>query len=143
MKTTLQYALAASVVSVAGCASGGYTTASFVYAEPAERVYVVPVDRVVVVSRDVLVDRGWVVYRVQRSGRKRIIWARRGDDEVLRIFVSPEGERVVVRGLREEREWEDDDDDREHRRRHTKWKKRGPPHEIIAAIDIRLRGGGR
>lgn len=139
MKTTLQYALAASVVSVAGCASGGYTSPSFVYAEPAERVYVAPVDRVVVVSRDVLLDRGWVVYRVQRTGRNRIIWARRGDDELIRIFATREGERVVVRGLREEREWEDNNDDREHRR-HKKWKKRGPPHDIIAAIDVRLKG---
>ncbi len=138
MKTTLQYALAASVVSVVGCASGGYTSASFVYAEPAEHVYVVPVDRVVVVSRDVLVDRGWVVYRVQRSGRQRVIWARRGDDDMIRIFVTPQGERVVVRGLREAREWEEDD--KEHRRRHKKWKMRGSPHEIIAAIDIQLRG---
>jgi hypothetical protein len=134
MKTTLPYAVAATVFSVTACASGGYTSATLVYAEPAEHVYVVPVDRVVVVSRDVLVDRGWVVYRVQRSGRDRIVWARRGDTEVLRIFVTPDGERVVVRGLREEREWE------EHRRGHKKWKKRGPPTEIIAAIDIRLRG---
>lgn len=141
MKTTLPYALAASVFSVTACASGGYTSATFVYAEPAEHVYVVPVDRVVVVSRDVLVDRGWVVYRVQRSGRNRVIWARRGDDDMIRIFVTPEGERVVVRGLREARQW-DEDGDKEHRPSHKnkKWKKRGPPTEIIAAIDIRLRG---
>lgn len=127
----------ATTLTLAGCA-GGYTSATFVYAKPAEYVYVVPVDRVVVVSREVLVSRGWVVYRVQRSGRNRIIWARRGDDEVIRIFATPQGERVVVRGLREGRER--DDDERGDRGRHKKWKQRGQPHDIIAEIDIRLRG---
>lgn len=126
-----QLTILAAALSLAGCA-GGYTSASIVYAEPAEQVYIVPVDRVVVVSREVLVNRGWVVYRVERSGPNRIIWARRGDDEVVRIFASPQGERVVVRGLMEGRERD--------RGKHRGWVKRGPPREIIADIDIRLRG---
>src|SRR5437773_360736 len=92
MKNTLPLLLVAGALSLAGCAPG-YTSASVVYAEPAEYVYVVPVDRVVVVTREVLVNRGWVVYRVQRSGPNRIIWARRGDDEVVRIFATPHGQQ--------------------------------------------------
>lgn len=122
----------AAALSLAGCA-GGYASAEYVYAEPAEYVYVVPVDRVVVVTRDVLVTRGWTVYRVERSGRNRIIWARRGDDQIVRIFANPRGERVVVRGLWEERE-------RGDRGKHKGWYKRGQPRDIIAAIDVRLRG---
>jgi hypothetical protein len=122
----------AAALSLAGCA-GGYASAEYVYAEPAEYVYVVPVERVVVVTRDVLVTRGWTVYRVERSGRNRIIWARRGDDQVVRIFANPRGERVVVRGLWEERE-------RGDRGKHKGWSKRGQPRDIIAAIDVRLRG---
>lgn len=87
----------AATLGVAGCAPG-YARAEYVYAEPAEYEYVVPVDRVVVVTQDVLVRCGWTVYRVQRSGEGRIIWARRGDDHVVRIFASPRGERVAVRG---------------------------------------------
>ena len=124
----------AAALSVASCAPG-YARAEYVYAEPAEHVYVVPVDRVVVVSRDVLVTRGWTVYRVERSGPNRVIWARRGDDHVIRIFASPHGERVVVRGLREERE-------RGDRGKHKGWSKRGQPRDIIAEIDVRLRGRG-
>ena len=75
-----QLLILAATLSLAGCA-GGYTRAEFVYAEPVEYEYVVPVDRVVVVTRDVLVTRGWTVYRVQRSGPNRVIWARRGDNE--------------------------------------------------------------
>lgn len=122
----------AATLSLAGCA-GGYASAEYVYAEPAEYVYVVPVDRVVVVTREVLITRGWTVYRVERSGRNRIIWARRGDDQIVRIFANPRGERVVVRGLWEERE-------RGDRGKHKGWSKRGQPRDIIAAIDIRLRG---
>ena len=130
----------ATTLGLAGCASG-YTRAEFVYGEPAEYVYVVPVDRVVVVTREVLVEQGWTVVRVEHSGPNRIIWARRGDDEVVRIFASPSGEHVVIRGLWEEREHEDGDERGEHgdRGRHRGWKKRGPPRDIIAAIDIRLR----
>lgn len=124
----------AGTLSVAGCA-GGYARAEYVYAEPEEYAYVVPVDRVVIVTREVLVTRGWTVYRVQRSGHNRIIWARRGDDQIVRIFANPHGDRVVVRGLREERE-------RGHRGKHKGWQKRGQPRDIIAEIDIRLRGRG-
>jgi len=146
MKSAPQCLLVAGALSLAGCA-GGYSSAAVVYGEPAEYVYVVPVDRVVVVSREVLVSRGWVVYRVQRSGPNRIIWARRGDDDVVRIFASPQGEQVVVRGLweaREHRKHRDDDDqgeDDEHRDRgrHRGWVSRGTPREIIAAIDVRLK----
>ena len=126
--------LLAAAMGVAGCASG-YTRAEVVYGEPAEYVYVVPVDRVVVVTRDVLVTRGWTVYRVQRSGRDRIIWARRGDDQIVRIFANSEGERVVVRGLFEERE-------RGDHGRHKGWAKRGQPRDIISDIDERLRARG-
>ncbi|MGH7521141.1 MAG: hypothetical protein ACREMI_07665 [Gemmatimonadales bacterium] len=124
----------AATLSLAGCA-GGYGRAEYVYAEPAEYVYVVPVERVVVVTRDVLVTRGWTVYRVERSGRNRIIWARRGDDQIVRIFATPSGERVVVRGLWEERE-------RGRSGKHKGWSKRGQPRDIIAEIDVRLRARG-
>jgi len=124
----------AATLSLAGCA-GGYTSAEFVYAEPVEYEYVVPVDRVVVVTRDVLVTRGWRVYRVQRSGPNRIIWARRGDDQVVRIFATPRGERVAVRGLWEERE-------RGDHGKHKGWAKRGEPRDIITDIDVRLKTRG-
>src|SRR5213593_5202452 len=119
----------AGTLSLAGCA-GGYTRADFVYAEPVEYEYVVPVDRVVVVTRDVLVARGWAVYRVQRSGPNRIIWARRGDDEIVRVFVNPEGERVVVRGLTEARD----------RGRHKGWVRKGRAEDVVADVDVQLRG---
>ncbi|PYP13710.1 MAG: hypothetical protein DMD54_16070 [Gemmatimonadetes bacterium] len=123
-----------AALGVAGCAPG-YTSASFVYAEPARYVYVVPVDRVVVVTREVLVNRGWTVYRVERDGPNRIIWARQGDDHIVRIFANPDGERVVVRGLAEER-------NRHDRGRHEGWAKRGEPREIITDIDVKLRARG-
>src|SRR6266542_889228 len=103
----------AATLSLAGCA-GGYTSAEFVYAEPVEYEYVVPVDRVVVVTREVLVTRGWTVYRVQRSGPNRISWARRVDDQVVRICATPRGQRVAVRGLLEARERDDHDHRGEH-----------------------------
>jgi len=124
----------AGTLSLAGCA-GGYTRADFVYAEPVEYEYVVPVDRVVVVTRDVLVARGWAVYRVQRSGPNRIIWARRGDDQIVRIFATPRGDRVAVRGLQEERE-------RGDHGKHKGWAKRGQPRDIITDIDVRLKARG-
>ena len=124
----------AATLSLAGCA-GGYTSAEFVYAEPVEYEYAVPVDHVVVVTREVLVTRGWTVYREQRSGPNRIIWARRGDDRIVRIFATPRGERVAVRGLQEERE-------RGDHGRHKGWARRGEPRDIIGDIDVRLRARG-
>ena len=134
------YLTLVAALGLAGCA-GGYTSATLVYGEPAEYVYVVPVDRVVVVTREVLVNRGWVVYRVQRSGPNRIIWARRGDDEIVRIFATPQGDRVAVRGLWEARERDERGERGEHgnRGRHRGSAKRGPPRDIIADIDVRLR----
>ena len=135
----------AATLGLAGCAmGGGYASAEYVYAEPVEYEYVVPVDRVVLVTRDVLVTRGWTVYRVQRSGPNRIVWARRGDDEVVRIFVTPRGERVAVRGLREDRERDERDEHGEHgdRGKHKGWAKRGQPRDIITDIDVRLRARG-
>jgi len=138
----------AATLSLAGCAPG-YTSAEFVYAEPVEYEYVVPVDRVVVVTRDVLITRGWTVYRVQRSGPNRIIWARRGDDEIVRIFATPSGQRVAVHGLWEQRDRrkhgdKDDQGEDEHgnRGRHRGWVNRGQPREIITDIDVRLRARG-
>jgi hypothetical protein len=57
-----------------------------VYGEPPEYEYVVPVDRGVVVTRDVLVSRGYVVYRVEPDGPNRVTWARRGDEDVVRVL---------------------------------------------------------
>jgi hypothetical protein len=129
----------AATLSLAGCAmGGGYASAEYVYAEPVEYEYVVPVDRVVVVTRDVLVTRGWTVYRVQRSGPNRIIWARRGDNDVVRIFATPRGQRVAVRGLWEERERGEHGD----RGKHKGWAKRGQPRDIITEIDVRLKSRG-
>lgn len=124
----------AATLTVAACA-GGYTRAEYIYAEPEEHAYVAPVEHVVVVTRDVLVTHGWTVYRVERSGPNRIIWARRGDDRIVRIFATPHGERVVVRGLQEERE-------RGDHGKHKGWSKKGQPRDIIAEIDVRLRGRG-
>src|SRR3989441_11699946 len=121
-------------LGVAGCAPG-YMRASVVYAEPAEYVYVVPMDRVVVVTQEVLVKRGWTVYRVERAGPNRIIWARRGDDDVVRIFATPQGERVIVRGLEEARE-------RGDHGKHKGWAKRGQARDIITDIDVRLKARG-
>src|SRR2546430_13377967 len=114
---------------VAACGPGVYTRAEVVYAEPAEHVYVVPADRVIVVTREVLVQRGYVVYRVENRGPNRIVWARRGDDEGVRIFVTPERARVVVRSIREV----------PHRGKNKGW---GPPHRAedgVTDIDGRLR----
>ena len=133
-------AYAATLVAVgwaAGACAPGYTSAEFVYAEPAEHVYVVPVDRVVVVTQDVLVQRGWVVFRIERHGPDRVVWARRGDDEMVRIFATPQGDRVVLRGLNEGRERQGDG---EHGRgRHKGWVRRGNADDVITDIDGRLR----
>ena len=123
----------APVLALAACGPGVYTRAEVVYAEPASYVYVVPPERVVVVTREVLVSRGYVVYRVQRAGPNRIIWARRGDDEIVRVFVNPEGERVVVRGLTEARD----------RGRHKGWVRKGRAEDVVADVDLRLRAEKR
>ena len=140
--------LLAATLSLAGCAPG-YTSAELVYAEPVEYEYVVPVDRVVVVTQDVLVTRGWTVLRVQRSGPNRIIWARHGDDEIVRIFATPNGQRVAVRGLWEQRDRrkhgdhdEQGEDEHGEHGRHRGWMNRGQPHDIITDIDVRLRARG-
>ena len=116
---------------VAACGPGMYTRAEVVYAEPAQYEYVVPADRVVVVTREVLVERGYRVYRVETHGPNRIVWARRGDedDEVVRVFVTPQGRRVLVRGLTERRD----------RDKHKHWTRRGHAEEVITRIDERLR----
>src|SRR2546425_11151625 len=90
------------LLATAACVPG-YTRAEVVYAEPADYVYVVPPERVVVVTREVLVSRGWVVYRVERRGPDPVLWARRRDDGILRLFVSPQGGQGARRGLSEAR----------------------------------------
>lgn len=133
------YYLAAALL-VAACGPGMYTRAEVVYTEPAQYEYVVPVDRVVVVSREVLVERGYTVFRVESDGPNRIVWARRhhrDDDqdededegEVVRVFLTPQGDRVLVRGLTE----------RHDRGKHKGWTRRGRAEEVVAAIDVRLR----
>ena len=119
----------ALVLSLGACAPGAYTRAEVVYAEPAQYVYVVPVERVVVVTREVLVRRGYTVFRVENDGPGRIIWARRGDDEVVRVFATPQGDRVLVRGIEEARD----------RGRHKGWMRRGRADEVITDVDVRLR----
>lgn len=119
-------------LSLAACGPGVYTRAEVVYAEPAQYVYVAPPERVVVVTREVLVRRGYVVYRVEQAGPNRVIWARRGDDEVVRVFVNPDGQRVTVRGLTEVRD----------RGRHRGWVRKGHAEEVVADVDVRLRGEG-
>jgi hypothetical protein len=115
--------------ALAACAGGIYTRAELVYAEPAQYVYAAPPERVIVVTREVLVNRGYTVYRVEESGPNRVIWARRGDDEVVRVFVNREGERVALRGLREGRD--------PGQRRH--WVRRERADDVITEIDGRMR----
>ena len=116
-------------VATAACGPGVYTRAEVVYAEPAEQAYVVPVDRVVVVTREVLVQRGYVVYRVEESGPSRVVWARRGDGELVRVFATRDGEKVVVRSVREVRD----------RGKHKGWERHGKADDVVADIDVRLR----
>jgi hypothetical protein len=134
--------LALPLLAGVSCAPGYvYTDAEVVYGEPPARVYVVPVDRVVVVTREVLVNRGWSIWRVERRGPDRIVWARRGDD-VVRIFASPRGDRVAVRGLMETRDRDDngrDDHGHHDNGRHRGYSRRGPPDDVIGDIDVRLR----
>jgi hypothetical protein len=130
MRTT-QLALMAALLGTACVSGGGYVSTGVVYSEPVEYVYVVPMDRVVVVSRDVLSSHGWVVYRVERSGGGRVLWARRGPDEIIRVFATPRGNRVELRSVREVR--------KKDRGRHRGWERRAAPRTIITAIDVRLR----
>lgn len=133
--------------ALAACAPGMgvYTSAEVVYAEPAEYVYVAPRDRVVVVTREVLVAHGYVVYREEEDGPALIIWARRGhhgnerdgennnegenEDEVVRVFVSRNGDRVAVRGLTEVRE---------HGHREG-WRRKDRAEGVVGDIDRRMR----
>src|SRR4029077_21130113 len=75
------------------------------------------------------VRRGYEVYRVEDDGPTRVIWARRGDDEVVRVFATREGERVQIRGIRETRD----------RGRHKGWARQGRAEEVVGDIDGRLR----
>ena len=129
-RSYIAFAAVALPVAVAACAPG-YTRAEVVYAEPAQYEYVVPADRVVVVTREVLVQRGYVVYRVETHGPDRIVWAHRGDDDddVVRVFVTPTGERVAVRSLAERRD----------HGKHKGWYKNGKADDVMADIDVRLR----
>ena len=69
----MRHYIPALALALAACGPGIYTRAEVVYAEPAQYEYVVPVDQVVVVTRDVLVRRGYVVYRVQDDGQRVLI----------------------------------------------------------------------
>ena len=130
IRSYISLAAVALPAAVAGCAPG-YTRAEVVYAEPAQYEYVVPADRVVVVTREVLVQRGYVVYRVETRGPDRIVWAHRGDDDdaIVRVFVSRDGERVAVRSLSERRD----------HGKHKGWYKNGKADDVMADIDGRLR----
>src|SRR5260370_41865229 len=116
-------------LGLAEWAPSGSSRSVIRYGEPTECGYVTPVERVVVVAREVLVSRGWEVCRVEERGPNRIIWARRGEDEVVRVFATPAGERVAVRTVAEQRD----------RGRHRGWERREPPREIVGDIDGRLR----
>ena len=130
IRSHISLAVAVLPVAVAGCAPG-YTRAEVVYAEPAQYEYVVPADRVVVVTREVLVQRGYVVYRVETHGPDRIVWAHRGDndDDIVRVFVSRNGDRVAVRSLAERRD----------HGKHKGWYKNGKADDVMTDIDGRLR----
>jgi hypothetical protein len=138
-----RYIIAAAMLGLGGCALGGgygYTSAELVYAQPVEYEYDVPVDRVVVVTRDVLVSDGYTVFRVERSGPDRIIWARRGDNELVRVLADARGGHVAVRGLREERA-APARGRHEHasRGREDQWVTRGPARDVLDHVNQRLR----
>ena len=130
-------------LAAAACAPGMYTRAEVVYGEPPQYEYVVPVDRVVVVTREVLVNRGYEVFRVEDDGPTRIIWARRGEDEVVRVFVNRQGDRVLVRGLTEVRDRGDRGDDEQgdhgNRGKHKGWRRRDHADDLMRDVDGRLR----
>jgi hypothetical protein len=125
-------------LAIAACGPGVYTRAEVVYGEPAPYAYVVPVDRVVIVTRDVLVGRGYVVYRVESDGPNRVIWARRGDDEVVRVFATPDGQRVALRGIREVRDRGDRGEHEDHGK-HKGWYRKGNAEDVMGDVDARLR----
>jgi hypothetical protein len=84
----------------------------------------VTIDRVVETTRDVLQEEGWTVFRVNRSGSDRVIEARRGGDELLRIYATPHEGDVALRGWRQEN-----------------GEPKGFPSEILQAIELRLKTG--
>jgi hypothetical protein len=145
MEERMKRLLPVLVLAAAGCAPGLYTRAEVVYGEPPQYEYVVPVDRVVVVTREVLVNRGYEVFRVEGDGPTRIIWARRGDNEVVRIFVNRDGERVLVRGLTEVSDRGDGEGDRGDREahgdrgKHKGWRRRDRAEDLVREVDGRLR----
>jgi hypothetical protein len=138
-----RYIIAAALLGLGGCALGGgygYTSAELVYAQPVEYEYDVPVDRVVVVTRDVLVGDGYTVFRVERSGSDRIIWARRGDNELVRVLADARGGHVAVRGLREQREPQARGRNEHDSHGHDEhWVKRGPAKDVLDHVNQRLR----
>ena len=119
------------LLGLTACMVGGYTSAAVVWSEPVEYVYVEPMDRVVVISREVLISNGYTVYRVTSYNGGRVLWARRGDNEMVRIFVSPSGGYVGVRGVIEVRDHD--------RGRHRGWERRGSPNRVLAAINGKLK----
>ena len=123
----------------AACAPGMYTRAEVVYAEPPQYEYAAPVDRVVVVTRGVLVERGYAVFRVEDVGPNRVIWARRGEDEVVRVFVNSAGQRVSVRGITEVR----DRGERGDRGEHKGWRRKDRADDVVRDVDARMRRDGR
>ncbi len=122
----------AAAAAVAGCAPG-YVSAGAVWTEPAGYYYAEPMDRVVVVTQDVLVERGYTIVRVEQEGPQRIIWARRGDDDMVRVFARPEGDRIALRGLEEHQD----------RGKHKGWERRGNAPDVLADIDTKMRGHGQ
>jgi len=48
------------------------------------------------------------------------------------VFVNPDGQRVTVRGLTEVRD----------RGKHRGWVRKGHAEEVVADVDVRLRGEG-
>jgi hypothetical protein len=127
--TVLVSALVA--LSVSACA-GGYGAAEIAYVRPARYAYVLPMDRVVVLTRAALVDDGWTVFRVQRVGRDRILWARHGPDQRVRIYAHARGDRVYLRGERDERP------EGGHGRLEG-WVRRGDARHLMASVDSQLR----
>ena len=102
-----------------------------VYAEPAALTYErVTVEHVVSVVREALTEQGYTVAKVSSDSLSQIVWAKRGNDEVLRVFVTPQGRRLAIRSMRELRGKNPDE-----------WERREPPAEVIKAIDRRMGEG--